>query len=144
MYNLYQHVTNLKNDNVFTFILQTSFWNQNIENINLLKCWILKLERPVFKVELFMSLYHVLSLYIISLLSSPPPPHSPQEYADQLEIPFLETSAKNATNVEQAFMTMAAEIKNRMGPGSVPSGSSHDKINPSTTPVKPSGSGCCS
>jgi hypothetical protein len=26
----------------------------------------------------------------------------------------LETSAKNATNVEQAFMTMAAEIKNRM------------------------------
>jgi len=25
----------------------------------------------------------------------------------------LETSAKNATNVEQAFMTMAAEIKNR-------------------------------
>ncbi|XP_030854540.1 ras-related protein ORAB-1 isoform X3 [Strongylocentrotus purpuratus] len=67
-----------------------------------------------------------------------------KEYADQLEIPFLETSAKNATNVEQAFMTMAAEIKNRMGPGSVPSGSSHDKINPSTTPVKPSGSGCCS
>ena len=39
-----------------------------------------------------------------------------QEYADQLGIPFLETSAKNATNVEQAFMTMAAEIKNRMGP----------------------------
>ena len=27
---------------------------------------------------------------------------------------FLETSAKNATNVEQAFMTMAAQIKNRM------------------------------
>lgn len=26
----------------------------------------------------------------------------------------METSAKNATNVEQAFMTMAAEIKNRM------------------------------
>jgi Ras-related protein Rab-1A len=39
-----------------------------------------------------------------------------KEFADQLEIPFLETLAKNATNVEQAFMTMAAEIKNRMGP----------------------------
>lgn len=25
----------------------------------------------------------------------------------------METSAKNATNVEQAFLTMAAEIKNR-------------------------------
>ena len=41
---------------------------------------------------------------------------SAKEYADQLGIPFLETSAKNATNVEQAFMTMAAEIKNRVGP----------------------------
>ncbi|CAI5992856.1 unnamed protein product [Closterium sp. NIES-64] len=35
-------------------------------------------------------------------------------FADEIGIPFLETSAKNATNVEQAFMTMAAEIKNRM------------------------------
>ncbi len=34
-------------------------------------------------------------------------------FADNLKIPFLETSAKTATNVEQAFMTMAAEIKNR-------------------------------
>ncbi|KAF5285596.1 hypothetical protein FQA39_LY16565 [Lamprigera yunnana] len=41
-----------------------------------------------------------------------------KEYADQLGIPFLETSAKNATNVEQAFMTMAEEIKNRVGPPS--------------------------
>ena len=41
---------------------------------------------------------------------------SAKEYADQLGIPFLETSAKNATNVERAFMTMAAEIKNRVGP----------------------------
>ncbi len=32
----------------------------------------------------------------------------------------METSAKNATNVEQAFMTMAAEIKNRMQTISVP------------------------
>ncbi|QQP57326.1 Ras-related protein ORAB-1, partial [Caligus rogercresseyi] len=35
-----------------------------------------------------------------------------KEYADQSSMPFLEASAKNATNVEQAFMTMAAEIKN--------------------------------
>jgi hypothetical protein len=39
--------------------------------------------------------------------------HSLQAFADEIGIPFLETSAKNATNVEQAFMTMAAEIKNR-------------------------------
>lgn len=36
-----------------------------------------------------------------------------KEFADGLKIPFLETSAKNATNVEQAFLTMAAEIKSR-------------------------------
>merc|ERR1712087_563713 len=35
-------------------------------------------------------------------------------FADELGIPFLETSAKSAANVEQSFMTMAAEIKKRM------------------------------
>ena len=65
-----------------------------------------------------------------------------QEYADQLRIPFLETSAKSATNVEQAFVTMAAEIKSRMGP----SGPASDKPNlkiTSSTPVKSSSGGCC-
>jgi len=37
-----------------------------------------------------------------------------KDLADSLSIPFLETSAKSATNVEQAFMTMAGEIKTRM------------------------------
>ncbi len=37
-----------------------------------------------------------------------------QAFADEIGIPFLETSAKNATNVGEAFMTMAAEIKKRM------------------------------
>merc|ERR1712054_199241 len=40
--------------------------------------------------------------------------NSAKEFADSLTIPFLETSAKSATNVEQAFMTMASEIRNRM------------------------------
>ena len=31
-------------------------------------------------------------------------------FADGLNIPFLETSAKNASNVEQAFLTMASEL----------------------------------
>lgn len=66
----------------------------------------------------------------------------PQEYADQLGIPFLETSAKNATNVEQAFMTMAAEIKNRMGPTPSPVDKPNVKISTST-PVKQGGGGCC-
>lgn len=71
-----------------------------------------------------------------------------KEFADQLGIPFLETSAKNSTNVEQAFLTMAAEIKNRMGPGSggmggpSPGAGLPGSINPSSTPVK-SSSSCC-
>lgn len=36
-----------------------------------------------------------------------------QAFADEIGIPFMETSAKNATNVEQAFMAMAASIKDR-------------------------------
>ena len=43
---------------------------------------------------------------------------SAKEYADKLAIPLLETSAKNGANVEQAFMTLAAEIKKRVGPSS--------------------------
>ncbi|KAG1756205.1 ras-related GTP-binding protein, partial [Suillus paluster] len=35
------------------------------------------------------------------------------EFADQLSIPFLEMSAKNATNVKQVFLTMAKHIKDR-------------------------------
>ncbi|KAG6514134.1 hypothetical protein ZIOFF_024474 [Zingiber officinale] len=35
-------------------------------------------------------------------------------FADEIGIPFMETSAKDATNVEQAFMAMTAAIKNRM------------------------------
>ena len=34
-----------------------------------------------------------------------------KEYADQLHIPFLETSARASVNVEEAFMTIATEIK---------------------------------
>ncbi|CAL9187304.1 ras-related protein RIC1 isoform X2 [Musa acuminata AAA Group] len=42
-------------------------------------------------------------------------------FADEIGIPFLETSAKDSTNVEKAFMTMAADIKDRMA--SQPAGS---------------------
>lgn len=65
-----------------------------------------------------------------------------QEFADSLGVPFLETSAKNATNVEQAFMTMAAEIKKRMGPGAA-SGGERPNLKIDSTPVKPASSSCC-
>ncbi|EDM12461.1 rCG48149, isoform CRA_c [Rattus norvegicus] len=65
-----------------------------------------------------------------------------QEFADSLGVPFLETSAKNATNVEQAFMTMAAEIKKRMGPGAA-SGGERPNLKIDSTPVKSASGGCC-
>lgn len=67
-----------------------------------------------------------------------------QEYADQLQVPFLETSAKNATNVEQAFMTMAAEIKKNMGPDSgQPKPHGSVKVESTISVDKPKKNGCC-
>nr|KAF6308370.1 RAB1A, member RAS oncogene family [Myotis myotis] len=66
-----------------------------------------------------------------------------KEFADSLGIPFLETSAKNAMNVEQSFMTMAAEIKKRMGPGATAGGAEKSNVKIQSTPVKQSGGGCC-
>uniref|UniRef100_A0A915N4Q6 Uncharacterized protein n=1 Tax=Meloidogyne javanica TaxID=6303 RepID=A0A915N4Q6_MELJA len=66
------------------------------------------------------------------------------EYADQLNIPFLETSAKNSTNVEQAFTTMATEIKNRMGPlQQTGANASAVRIGPSQPVQDKKSGGCC-
>jgi Ras-related protein Rab-1A len=37
-----------------------------------------------------------------------------KEYAESLGVKFIETSAKDSTNVEKAFFTMANEIKGRV------------------------------
>jgi small GTP-binding protein len=64
-----------------------------------------------------------------------------KEFADNLGIEFLETSAKNADNVEQAFMTMAAQIKNRMA--SAPS-TDKQSVKLNSKPVGAgSKGGCC-
>lgn len=70
-------------------------------------------------------------------------PVSLQEFADSLTIPFLETSAKNATNVEQAFMTMAAEIKNRTGPSGNMASGNNISISKNTQQITGSSKGGC-
>lgn len=50
-----------------------------------------------------------------------------KEFADSMGIPFLETSAKNSTNVEQAFLTMARQIKEKNK--NAGEGGSSDKAN---------------
>ena len=66
-----------------------------------------------------------------------------QDLATSLSIPFLETSAKSATNVEQAFMTMASEIKKRMAttPTARIGGSGSAPLGKSVSASK--SSGCC-
>ena len=72
-----------------------------------------------------------------------------KEFADKLQIPFLETSAKAATNVEKAFLTMAAEIKNNMASQPVGGGKtgpgSKGTVQVGGQPVEEGSSGgCCS
>ncbi|KAI5054549.1 hypothetical protein L7F22_001025 [Adiantum nelumboides] len=64
-------------------------------------------------------------------------------YADEIGIPFLETSAKNASNVEEAFMTMAAEIKNRMASQPAMNANKPKLVQMSGQPLQQK-SGCCS
>ncbi len=70
-----------------------------------------------------------------------------EEFAKSLGIPFIETSAKTAANVEQAFMKMAAEIKNRIANQPMASGpSTANTVTPSGTSLNNGGSGksgCC-
>jgi len=65
-----------------------------------------------------------------------------QEFADSLGIPFLETSAKNASNVEQAFLTMARQIKERMGNTTV-NNKPTVQVGQGSTVQSGSAGGCC-
>jgi len=62
-------------------------------------------------------------------------------FANEIGIPFLETSAKTSTNVEQAFVTMAQEIKQRVTTQPVQAGPSTLKVGAGKA-VK-SDKGCC-
>jgi len=66
-----------------------------------------------------------------------------KEFADSLGIPFIETSAKCASNVEDAFITMASEIKKKMA-SSTPQQRHVVSIKPQSEEVsRKSGGGCC-
>nr|BAV58250.1 small rab-related GTPase [Ulva partita] len=66
-----------------------------------------------------------------------------QEFASDYGIPFLETSAKDSNNVEQAFMTMASEIKNRLT-SQVTTSANGDTVNVGVgKAIDGRGSSCC-
>lgn len=70
-----------------------------------------------------------------------------KEFADALDIPILETSALNSNNVEQAFLTMARQIKSQMASsaGLDAAGSDKAKLNISSGQSigNSQANGCC-
>ncbi|XP_073306232.1 ras-related protein RABD2a isoform X2 [Primulina huaijiensis] len=71
------------------------------------------------------------------------PYETAKAFADEIGIPFMETSAKNATNVEEAFMAMSADIKNRMATTPASSNARPPTVQIRGQPVGQK-SGCCS
>jgi len=65
-----------------------------------------------------------------------------KDFADKVEMPFLETSAKAATNVETAFLRMASEIKNTLGNQQETPSEKENVFESSGRDVNSSG-GCC-
>ncbi|KFG41598.1 Ras small GTPase family Ras subfamily protein, partial [Toxoplasma gondii MAS] len=66
-----------------------------------------------------------------------------KEFADSCNMRFIETSAKNAHNVEQAFHIMASEIKARVQVNQQQSRpNANVRLGPSQ-PVRSVSSGCC-
>eukprot|EP00689_Sawyeria_marylandensis_P002639 EC824262.1.p1 GENE.EC824262.1~~EC824262.1.p1 ORF type:complete len:204 (+),score=73.13 EC824262.1:50-661(+) len=65
-----------------------------------------------------------------------------EEFANSLGIPFIETSAKNATNVEAAFLTMSTEIKNRLA--NQPINNTANNIIQPGVQLEANSKGCCS
>ncbi|KAJ1941525.1 ras GTPase, partial [Kickxella alabastrina] len=67
-----------------------------------------------------------------------------EEFAKQLSIHFLETSAKNSTNVETAFLTMAKQIKDRMGSSNVQQQQQKKQVNLGQAQnLQQNNNGCC-
>ncbi|XP_067682319.1 uncharacterized protein [Haliotis asinina] len=62
--------------------------------------------------------------------------------AEKFGISFLETSARNSTNVQQAFVTMATQIKNRIGNALPVVREMNDSFRLESTPVNDTY--CCS
>jgi Ras-related protein Rab-1A len=68
-----------------------------------------------------------------------------KEFADSMNMDFIETSAKQSSNVDRAFMTIAQQIKNRMASQPAASGGTMSESKPVTalTGDRVESGGCC-
>ena len=77
-----------------------------------------------FYLLFFSSVSHCFLFYDLQVIET----ERGQQLADEYSIKFMETSAKNSINVDQAFITLAQDIKKRLidtdgpGPGPAPKG----------------------
>ncbi|KAH9930834.1 GTP-binding protein ypt1 [Fomitopsis serialis] len=67
-----------------------------------------------------------------------------QEFANQIQIPFIETSAKTAANVEEAFIVMSRQIKDSVdsAPPAPANGSKAGTVTPGKSLDGQNASGC--
>jgi len=66
-----------------------------------------------------------------------------KELADSLGIPFIETSAKTAQNVEESFVKMAGEIKSKIAANTTTSAQAKGQRLAGKTITQQKKSGCC-
>lgn len=68
-----------------------------------------------------------------------------KDFADELQIPFIETSAKTSTNVEEAFVTMSKQIKESLdaAPEQAPGGAKAGIVTPGRSLDEQQASGGC-
>ena len=66
-----------------------------------------------------------------------------KEFADSRGIPFIETSAAESTNVEQAFILMSKQIKAQMASQPTNNAAGKPSVNLSGTAVNTNEGGCC-
>ncbi|KAJ8601037.1 hypothetical protein CTAYLR_007970 [Chrysophaeum taylorii] len=71
------------------------------------------------------------------------PTEQAKEFADSLGIHYLETSAKNSTNVEKAFTTMAGQIRKWMQTQPTPAAQTKVNIKKGQEIDTKQGGGCC-
>ena len=66
-----------------------------------------------------------------------------KEFADQYGMKFFETSAKNSTNVNEAFITMTKEVMKNTGKKTAPQPKPTPNVNLNQGQTIKSGKGCC-
>ncbi|XP_010934636.1 GTP-binding protein YPTM2 isoform X1 [Elaeis guineensis] len=103
-------IEGLPDDYLYSLDVQVVYDVTDEESFNNVKQWLNEIDRYASENVNKLLVGNKCDLTANKVVSS----ETAKAFANEIGIPFMETSAKNATNVEEAFMAMAAAIKNRM------------------------------